>query len=261
MSNIEKYKKDIEKLVTHGEDLLWGLYNELEIDIELHGIAPEEIKKIKSCTFRNQYQGWYNESLAVIKQLTPERLEDFVYYYKQPRRKELTYESYTISDYLINIVRKNGLGEIIVGTDSVISKFLQQYEIVKSLKTRFDSTLYDIKQLLQADVFDSEIQSASVLCKKGFYRASGAICGVLIEKHLAMVCKSHNIRVTKKNSTINDFNDLLKNNNIIDTPQFRHIQLMGDLRNICCHNKEKEPNKENTEDLIAGTDKIIKSIF
>jgi len=42
---------------------------------------------------------------------------------------------------------------------------------------------------------------------------------------------------------------------------WRFIQRMGDLRNLCDHNKKQEPLKENVADLVDGTDKIIKTIY
>ena len=69
---------------------------------------------------------------------------------------------------MIDLVKKNNWGEIIVSPTSVITKFEQQLNIIKSLKERFNSSLYDIKQLLQANIFDSELESATELCKKGF---------------------------------------------------------------------------------------------
>jgi hypothetical protein len=89
---------------------------------------------------------------------------------------------------------------------------------------RFESSLFDIRQLVQADVFDSEL--------------AGAIAGVVLEKHLAQVCRNHNVTVSKKHPTINDFNGLLKDNNVIETPQWRLIQHLADLRNLCDHNKD-----------------------
>ena len=191
----------------------------------------------------------------------PDRVEDFKAFYKLEKRKELSYETYTISDYLIGLVRKGAFGDYIVSTDSVIFKFEQQLDIVKSLKNRFDSSLYEISQLLQADLFDSEILVARELLKKGFVRAAGAITGVILEKHLSVVCQNHDIVSRKKNPSINDFNQLLKDNNVIETPTWRNIQFLGDLRNLCDHGKEREPKKEEIEDLIDGTSKIMKTLF
>ena len=41
----------------------------------------------------------------------------------------------------------------------------------------------------------------------------------------------------------------------------RHIQLLGDIRNLCDHDKKQEPTKDQVQTLIDGTDKIIKTVF
>lgn len=48
---------------------------------------------------------------------------------------------------------------------------------------------------------------------------------------------------------------------IIDVPTWRHICLLGDIRNLCEHDKKQEPTSEQVNDLIVGTDKIIKTVF
>lgn len=148
-----------------------------------------------------------------------------------------------------------------VGPEAAISQFEQQIAIVKSVKKRFESKLFDIKQLTQADVFDSELDSARELNKKGFTRGAGAIAGVVLEKHLAQVCENHKIKITKKNPSISDFNNKLKTTEVIETKDWRKIQLLGDIRNLCDHNKEKEPKKEDAEDLIDGVEKLIKTLY
>ena len=92
-------------------------------------------------------------------------------------------------------------------------------------------------------------------------RAAGAITGVILEKHLSVVCQNHDIVSRKKNPSINDFNQLLKDNDVIETPTWRNIQFLGDLRNLCDHGKERDPKKEEIEDLIDGTSKIMKTLF
>ena len=260
-TNLTKYKKDIDALIERGTKLYDGLLYELREELNNYNKIPKvRREEIEKSVFKGKYDEWYNESISLIKQLIPERLSDFQSYYKIEKRKDITYLTYTISDYLIGI-QVSQLGEVIVSRTAVLSKFEQQFYIVKSLKKRFESSLYDIKQLLQADVFDSEIDSAKELCKKGFYRAAGAICGVVIEKHLCEVCGQHQIQVTKKHPAINDYNELLKSNNVIDLATWRNIQRLADIRNACDHHKKLEPTKDDVEELIAGADKVLKTIF
>ena len=63
----------------------------------------------------------------------------------------------------------------IVGKEAAIPRFHQQLIILKSAKGRFESSLFDIKQLLQSDLFDSELEAAKELNNKGFTRGAGAV--------------------------------------------------------------------------------------
>ena len=47
--------------------------------------------------------------------------------------------------------------------------------------------------LVQADLFDNELDAAAELNDKGFRRAAGAVAGVVLEEHLETVCEQHNI--------------------------------------------------------------------
>jgi hypothetical protein len=118
-----------------------------------------------------------------------------------------------------------------------------------------------MRQLVQADLFDTELDSARELTKHGFRRGAGAIAGVVLEKHLAQVVSNHKIKISKQHPTISDLNDSLKAANILDVPTWRGIQRLGDLRNICDHNKQAEPTVTDVGELIDGVDKITKTLF
>lgn len=140
-------------------------------------------------------------------------------------------------------------------------RFQNQVLILESARARFESVLFDIKQLVQADIFDSEIESARELLKSGFLRPAGALAGVVLEKHLGQVCQNHNVPIKKKDATISDFNDSLKNGGILETSNWRFIQRLGDLRNLCTHYKQREPSKDEVVELIDGTEKAMKTLF
>ena len=160
--------------------------------------------------FRKEYEIWYSESLSLIKLFYPrtEDLKNIIKWWK------------CLKLYNISAKRRNkiwGFDNISVRqADYAGSLFENQLGIVKAAKRRFKSSLFDIKQLVQADLFDSELDAATELNKKGFTRGAGAIAGVILEGHLAQVCENHKIKVKKKEPTINDYNQLLKDNNIIE---------------------------------------------
>lgn len=264
MTNKDKYIKDLNSLILRGVELQRGLYNELrdEYKESFDKLSADEKEKFLKASFKDNYNSWYNEALCLIKQLMPDRLDEFVSLYKLPKRKdqEISYLSYTISDYLLGVVVKE-MRYVKLNGKAAVPKFQQQLQIVISLKDRFKSSLYDIEQLVQADMMDSEIDSAKLLLKNGFLRAAGAICGVVLEKHFSTICDKRGIKPSKKNPCINDYNQLLKDEGIIDTPMWRKICYLADIRNLCDHNKKEEPTKEQLKDLVDGTEKTIKTVF
>lgn len=116
MLNKEKYIKDIDSLIKRGISLRRGLYNELKdkYKVAFAKLSDEDRKLILNSKFKEDYHSWYNESLALIKQLMPERLEDFVSLYRLPKRKntEISYLTYTIYDYMLGLVVNDGLGNV-----------------------------------------------------------------------------------------------------------------------------------------------------
>ncbi len=267
--NIERYKKDLDKLISDGGALLNAMHlecypEEFEEQVKkvLKGKKFIEFKK-KLPSFKEKYQIWYSEALAIIKLLLPDRVDDFIKLYEKPKnRKEIKYGNYVIEDYLQGLTVTRGWDqEKIVGPEAAIPQFQQQLKILESAKRRFESSLFDIKELVQADLFDSELDAAKELNKRGFTRGAGAIAGVVLESHLSQVCENHKINVRKKNPTINDFNQLLKDNDVIETKEWRFIRHLADLRNLCDHKKEKDPTQSDIDELIRGVEKVTKTVF
>ncbi|MFD1875046.1 hypothetical protein [Hymenobacter bucti] len=191
----------------------------------------------------------------------PDRLSDFVKLFEKPKaRKSIEYGNYVIEDYLQNLT-VTSYEKRKVGPEAAISQFEQQLNILKSIERRFESSLFDIKQLVQADLFDGELEAAKELNKNRFSRGAGAIAGVVLEKHLAQVLLNHNLKNSKSHPSISDLNNALKAAEVYDTPTWRKIQYLGDIRNLCDHNKDKEPKKEEVDELISGVDAIIKTVY
>jgi hypothetical protein len=199
----------------------------------------------------------------LIRQLLPDRFDDFVRHYEKPKsRKDITFESYRIEDCLQGLTTTRSHDRSVIASPSAaIPHVEQQVHIIEAVQRRFESSLFDIRQLVQADLFDSELDAARELARSGFLRAAGAVAGVIIEKHLGQVIASHKVATKKKHPTISDFNDLLKNASITDVPEWRRIQRLGDIRNLCDHSKNREPTEEEIGELIEGVDKLMKTLF
>ncbi|WP_138485499.1 hypothetical protein [Dyadobacter bucti] len=266
-TNLERFRKDLDRLITEGvalENAMSRTIDTTAFDAEVKKLFNDKkegdafIKALPN--FNIGYEAWYSESLALLKQLLPDRVNNFVALYEKPKaRKSVSYGNYVIQDYLQKL-RVSNYGETVVDSSAALPQFRQQVAIIRAAEKRFESSLFEIRQLVQADMFDSEIDTARELLKHKFLRAAGAIAGVVLEKHLRQVCEDRSLSITKKNPGISDLNEILKSNGTIDVAQWRHISMLGDIRNLCDHSKSQEPTHEQVTDLINGTDKILKTV-
>lgn len=258
-SKIDEMKKQLSKLAAKGDLLYYAL-------ADLSGSLSDESKKVLAekkidlPSFEAEYEPWYSEALLVVKQVLPDRVDDFVKQYKNEKRKDIDYLTYTISDALLGLTTRRN-GSVVAEQGSAIPKVQIQVSILKSAEKRFESALFDISEVLQSDIFDSELDAASELSKKGFHRAAGAVAGVVLEKHLGKVCSAHNLKSRKKHPSISDLYQLLKEADVIDVPKWRFIQHLGDIRNLCDHSKHRDPNKDDIDELVEGVGKVIKTVF
>jgi hypothetical protein len=259
-TQFEKIKKELTELDKMGYQLYFSMCKECD---ELDEKAIKNIQDAgwEFVNFHQEYQKWYTKAYRVVSQIIPERLSEFETLYKgDPKRKEITYVNYSISDYMIGLQRTNGLNQVVRSPKDAVSKMEIQFKILSSARERFKSVLFDIKDIVQADLFDTELETAKELNKKGFTRAAGAVAGVVLEKHLAHVCSSHQIKIRKANPSISEFNQSLKDNDVTDTATWRFIQHLGDIRNLCDHHKDREPKKDEIDEYITGIMKIAKTV-
>ena len=269
MSNLDRYKTDLQSPITTGKHLHNAIQAEYDPDdfksaaTKQFGSASQAAEFIAALPpFSTTYQRWYSEALVLIKLLLPDRLADFVQHYNKPKaRKALTAESYRIEDYFQGLSVRLGHTQTVVGPDAAIPHLRQQLAILEAVEARFESSLFDIRQLAMADLFDSELDAARELARKKFLRAAGAVAGVVLEKHLRQICSNHHVKITKSRPTIGDLNDLVKDANAIDVPEWRFVQHLGDIRNKCGHDRLEEPTAAQVADLIDGVDKILKTLF
>lgn len=263
----DKFSKELDELIDEGDILYTAIQHECHPKEfkETYARVMEKTKLdnlIKNLPrFSDKYQSWFSRSQAVIKQILPDRMIDFNSYYEYPKpRKDITFQNYMIKDALQGLTIRS-YGEVKVSASAAIPELAQQVNILRAAKDALKSRLLEIISILQADLFDSEVDSSKALAKAGYFRAAGAICGVVIEKHLAQVCDAHGISVKKKNPGISDLNQSLKDNDTITVPQWRFVQHLADIRNICDHARGREPTKEEIDDLVAGTGKVLKTVF
>jgi hypothetical protein len=255
MKTKEDITKEVDSLVDTSRSILLREYRHKK---------PEEFKKAKLASvpdngpIHQEYQNWYTRSFGIVRSLMPERLNEFSSCYQpDPKRKETDWLSYTISDYLLGMVVTRGGEELFEPFGSFAAKMQRQITILTALRDTLDTRIADVESVLQAKLFDTELDTAQELAKRGHLRAAGAVAGVVLESHLGNLAKSKSVACTKRSPSISDFNEALKIAGVLDTPTWRHIQRLGDIRNLSVHSKDRAPSKDEIDDLIRGVRKFL----
>ncbi|PRY26953.1 hypothetical protein CLV78_1011059 [Aliiruegeria haliotis] len=105
----KKFSDDLKRLIVEGNELLNSIQYECYPDTvseQIYKAVDNDEEKAEKIlkdfpSFRDDYQKWYSEAQAVIKQVLPDRLSDFISYYEYPRvRKKIDFQNYMIRDYL-----------------------------------------------------------------------------------------------------------------------------------------------------------------
>ncbi len=259
-SNLEIFRRDLNELTKLGEEML------VDLSLRETHVEPEQqfpAERVKG-SFERNYQRWYTEAAAVVEQLIPARADEFKrLYLGEGKRRSIDAETYTIHDWLAGRRAAADAGGRPAFNDllAVTMRLKMQLEILRSAGARLASSLFDVRRLVEADLFDSELDACRELAARGFLRAAGTVAGVVLEKHLQQVAAAHGVAVRRAEPTLNDYNDHLKKAGLLDVPAWRRIQRLADIRNLCGHRKHREPRGREVGELIDGVDEIVRTLF
>jgi hypothetical protein len=260
-TNLERFKDDLEKLIALGKAMKCGLIADYLPEERKRELGPEKMAEVEQLkvNFEENYQCWYSQSLVLLKQLLPDRLPEFVsLYHGDGKHKKVYRDTFNIQDWLkgLRAFEDKAGNKFFDDIGIVLVSLKTQIEILKSIESRFESSLFDVAHLTRMEIYNSELSAARGLAERGFLRGAGAIAGVVIEKHLGAVCDSHAVTLRTEHPTIKDLSDQLKKEKVVGTPTWKQIRRLEDLRHLCDERQDREPTKDEVKELIDVTEKL-----
>lgn len=115
--------------------------------------------------------------------------------------------------------------------------------------------LITFKQIVQAEVFDSELEQAKSLLENGYKNAAAVIAGVVLETAIKELCLNNNIDLEKKRLT--RLNDDLAKAGVYNTLEQKRITALADIRNNAAHGKYDEFTIEDVERMISDIERFL----
>ncbi|MDD5617322.1 MAG: HEPN domain-containing protein [Candidatus Methanoperedens sp.] len=188
-----------------------------------------------------RYEVWFAVTKLVVKQYSDKNSEFEDNYVILKNYITLKNTKSSKSSYLNNLV----------------DSFDTQVNILHTIIPTISLKETNFKKILTADLLDSELSQAELLYKHEFYRAAGAIAGVVLERYLKTLCEVNQITIGE-NDTIEPLaTKIYKSEKIpeFDITLFKSIQHLASIRNKCDHPKE-EPKQHEVRELLDKVKKI-----
>lgn len=135
------------------------------------------------------------------------------------------------------------------------------YSIFKRVKPVFMAAkddfqggfLSSVKNLVQAELFDSELEQASELLSSGYKGPAAVVAGVVLETTLRDLCTDNSIphaRLDKMNS------DLAKSG-VYNKLQQKRITALADIRNSAAHGDWASFNDDEVKEMIRDIERFL----
>lgn len=113
--------------------------------------------------------------------------------------------------------------------------------------------LSSLKKLVQAEVFDTEIEQAKELLNSGYKLASAVIAGVVLETTLRDLCETISIPHGK----LDKMNAQLAKAGVYNKLQQKRITAIADIRNSAAHGKPDEFSENDVESMIRDVESFL----
>ncbi len=115
--------------------------------------------------------------------------------------------------------------------------------------------LSSLKNLVQAEVFESELEQAQELLKSGYKLASAVIAGVVLETALRDLSTANQMTHGK----LDTMNAQLAKAGIYNKLQQKRITAIADIRNSAAHGKPEEFTEADVESMIRDIESFLLS--
>jgi hypothetical protein len=113
--------------------------------------------------------------------------------------------------------------------------------------------LHSLRNLVQAEVFDSELEQANELLNKGYKTAAAVIAGTVLETTLRELCCQQQIASSK----LDKMNADLAKRNVYNANQAKRITAMAGVRNNAAHGKPNEFSDGDVKTMIDDVERFL----
>lgn len=139
--------------------------------------------------------------------------------------------------------------------------FTSRYTMLQQMKAVFMAAKEDfeggylnsVRNLVQAEVFDNELDQARELLNSGYTAAAAVIAGTVLETSLRNMCGDHGLPYGKLEKMNADLTKHGVYNNLVQ----KRITALAGVRNSAAHGKIAEFNKDDVKLMINEIERFV----
>lgn len=135
-----------------------------------------------------------------------------------------------------------------------VSPFGRVRSIFLAAKEDFEGGyLSSVRNLVQAEVFSTELEQARELLAAGYQTPAAVICGVVLETNLRSLCDARAIAAGKLDKMNADLAKAGQYNSLVQ----KRITALAAIRNSAAHGKSTEFGESDVRSMIDETEKLV----
>jgi hypothetical protein len=115
--------------------------------------------------------------------------------------------------------------------------------------------LVSVRNLVQAEVFDTELEQARELLSAGYYPAAAVIAGVILETSLRHLCTAKQLPIGK----LDKMNADLAKSGLYNSLVQKRVTVLAAIRNSAAHGENATFSKEDVGAMVDEVERLVSS--
>ena len=140
------------------------------------------------------------------------------------------------------------------GYDSSYKSFERMQAVFFAAQDDFKGGyIVSLKSIIQAEVFDSELEQATELLQNGYKVAAAVIAGVVLETSLRDICTQEGIAHSK----LDKMNTDLAKAGVYNKLQQKRVTALADIRNSAAHGRSEAFSEGDVKMMITEIEQFL----
>lgn len=133
--------------------------------------------------------------------------------------------------------------------------------ILKAAKDDYDNGhLFELRRLVEAEVFDDFLEQAEHLLGSGYYQPAAVVAGCVLEDGLRKLCDAHGINLLER-PKLDAMNAALAKAGVFSKLVQKRITALAELRNKAAHGHWGEFGQNDVKEMVDAVRRLMEEHF